>query len=93
VVDLTEHLDDPVDVLCGVQLGGGTDINRAVGYCQSLIRTPRTTILILISDLYEGGVERNLLQRASEPTQSGARFITLLALGDPQDRYGLLLMG
>ncbi|MFT4175004.1 MAG: VWA domain-containing protein [Rhodocyclaceae bacterium] len=82
VVDLTEELDDPVDVLFGVQLGGGTDINRAVGYCQSLVREPRNTILVLISDLYEGGVERNLLQRASELVESGVQFITLLALSD-----------
>lgn len=82
VVDMTEQLDDPVDLLFGVQLGGGTDINRAVGYCQSLIRDPRNTILVLISDLYEGGVERNLLQRANELVQSGVQFITLLALSN-----------
>lgn len=82
VVDMTEQLDDPVDLLFGVQLGGGTDINRAVGYCQSLVREPRNTILILISDLYEGGVEKNLLQRASELVQAGVQFIALLALSD-----------
>ena len=79
VVDMTEKLDDPVELLFGVQLGGGTDINRAVGYCQSLIRDPRNTILVLISDLYEGGVERNLLQRASELLQSGVQVVTRLA--------------
>jgi Mg-chelatase subunit ChlD len=82
VVDLTEQLSDPVEVLFGVQLGGGTDINRAVGYCQELIREPRNSILVLISDLYEGGVERNLLQRAAELIQSGVQFIVLLALSD-----------
>lgn len=82
VVDMTEQLKDPVDLLFGVQLGGGTDINRAVGYCQSLIRDPRNTIMVLISDLYEGGVERNLLQRANELIQSGVQVITLLALSD-----------
>jgi Mg-chelatase subunit ChlD len=82
VVDLTEQLSDPVDVLFGVQLGGGTDINRAVGYCQSLVREPRNTVMVLISDLYEGGVEKNLLQRASELVQSGVQLITLLALSD-----------
>lgn len=82
VVDLTEQLSDPVDVLFGVQLGGGTDINRAVGYCQGLVREPRNTIMVLISDLYEGGVEKNLLQRASELVQSGVQLITLLALSD-----------
>ena len=82
VVDLTEEMRDPVDVLFGVQLGGGTDINRAVGYCQSLITDPRNTIMVLISDLYEGGVERHLLQRANELVQSGVQFITLLALSN-----------
>ena len=82
VVDLTEQLSDPVELLFGVQLGGGTDINRAVGYCQSLVRDPRNTIMVLISDLYEGGVEQNLLQRASELVQSGVQVITLLALSD-----------
>jgi len=82
VVDLTEEIDDPVDVLFGVQLGGGTDINKAVGYCQSLIREPHETILVLISDLYEGGVEAGLLRRAAELVESGVQFITLLALSD-----------
>lgn len=82
VVDLTEQLSDPVDVLFGVHLGGGTDINRAIGYCQSLVRDPQNTILVLISDLYEGGVERNLLQRADELVQSGVQMIALLALSD-----------
>ena len=82
VVDLTEKLDDPVDVLFGVQLGGGTDINGAVAYCQSLIKEPRNSIFVLISDLYEGGVEANLLRRAAELVDSGVQFITLLALSD-----------
>jgi Mg-chelatase subunit ChlD len=82
VVDMTEKLDDPVELLFGVQLGGGTDINRAVAYCQGLVREPRNTILVLISDLYEGGVEANLLRRAQELVDAGVQFITLLALSD-----------
>lgn len=82
VVDMTEQLDDPVDLLFGVQLGGGTDINQAVGYCQGLIREPHNTILVLISDLIEGGVAQNLLRRSAEIVASGAQFVTLLALSD-----------
>jgi len=82
VVDLTEQLEDPVDLLFGVQLGGGTDINSAVGYCQGLVREPRNTILVLISDLIEGGVEQSLLQRAHAMVESGVQFIALLALSD-----------
>jgi Mg-chelatase subunit ChlD len=82
VVDMSEQLDDPVDLLFGVQLGGGTDIHRAVSYCQGLIREPHNAILVLISDLYEGGVEQKLLARAQELVEAGVQFITLLALSD-----------
>lgn len=82
VVDLTDELHDPVDLLFGVQLGGGTDINRALTYCQSLIRRPQDTILVLISDLYEGGVREELLRRMGTLHASGVQTITLLALSD-----------
>ena len=82
VVDLTEMLADPVDVLFGTQLGGGTDINRALNYCQSLIRRPADTIFVLISDLYEGGNRSEMLKRAASIAESGGNFITLLALDD-----------
>ncbi len=82
VVDLTDDLHDPVDILFGVQLGGGTDINRALGYCQSLIRRPQETILVLVSDLYEGGNREELLQRTATLVASGVQVIALLALND-----------
>jgi Mg-chelatase subunit ChlD len=82
VVDLTEQLKDPVDLLFSVQLGGGTDINRAVAYCTSLIRNPSDSIMVLISDLYEGGVEQELLKRAAALVASGVRLIVLLALSN-----------
>jgi Mg-chelatase subunit ChlD len=82
VVDLTEKLTDPVEVLFGTQLGGGTDINRALSYCQSLIQRPEQTILVLISDLIEGGVRENLIKRAASIIGSGVNMLTLLALSD-----------
>lgn len=82
VVDLTEKLSDPVEVLFGTQLGGGTDIGRALGYCQSLIRRPTDTVFILISDLIEGGVRETLIKRAASIIGSGVTLITLLALSD-----------
>jgi hypothetical protein len=82
VVDLTDQLSDPVEVLFSTQLGGGTDINRAVGYCHGLIDAPEQTIFVLISDLYEGGVAENLLRRVGSLVTSGVTFITLLALSD-----------
>jgi Mg-chelatase subunit ChlD len=82
VVDLTEDLQDPVDLLFGTQLGGGTDINRALAYCQQIITRPAQTILVLITDLYEGGNEQEMLRRAGEIAASGAQMVCLLALSD-----------
>jgi Mg-chelatase subunit ChlD len=82
VVDLTEQLSDPVEVLFGTQLGGGTDINRALAYAQGLITRPRDTILVLVSDLYEGGVREQMLRRIAEMTTAGVQVVVLLALSD-----------
>ncbi|GER85455.1 VWA domain-containing protein [Thermogemmatispora aurantia] len=82
VVDLSEHLQDPVDLLFGAQLGGGTDINRALAYCQQLITRPRETVLVLITDLYEGGDAEQMLRRAAALVDSGVQFVCLLALSD-----------
>lgn len=82
VVDLTDKLDDPVDLLFGVQLGGGTDIHQALSYCQSVVRSPQDTILVLISDLFEGGDRAAMLKRAASIVASGATVIALLALSD-----------
>jgi Mg-chelatase subunit ChlD len=82
VVDLTEQLQDPIELLFGLQLGGGTDINRALTYCQGLVRRPQETILVLISDLYEGGNQAEMLKRCAALVSSGVQLITLLALND-----------
>ncbi|PLW73774.1 hypothetical protein C0036_05445, partial [Streptomyces sp. DJ] len=82
VVDLTDQLDDPVDVLFGTQLGGGTDINRALAYCQSQITRPAETVVVLISDLYEGGIRDEMLKRVAAMKASGVQFVALLALSD-----------
>jgi len=82
VVDLTEELHDPVDLLFGVQLGGGTDINRAVGYCRGLIARPAQTIFVLITDLFEGGDAQQLQRRVAEMVSAGVSVICLLALND-----------
>jgi len=82
VVDLSDRLSDPVELLFGIQLGGGTDIARAIGYCHSLARSPRDTILVAISDLYEGGDPRLLLRRLATLTDSGVQIVFLLALSD-----------
>jgi hypothetical protein len=83
VVDLTENCrNDPVDMLFGIQLGGGTDINKSVGYCRQFISEPRKTLFILITDLYEGGNSASLIRRLEEMAQEGVQTVCLLALSD-----------
>ncbi|MDB6132180.1 MAG: hypothetical protein JWM59_423 [Verrucomicrobiales bacterium] len=82
VVDLTADLHDPVDLLFGAQLGGGTDIHKALTYCEGLVRRPPDTVMILVSDLYEGGNAGQMLKTAARLTASGVQMIALLALSD-----------
>lgn len=82
ILDLTDDLEDPVSVLFGVQLGGGTDINQAVAYCENKIERPSKTHLILITDLYEGGNAEELLARVASLIRQDVNVITLLALSD-----------
>jgi len=82
VIDLTEELADPVEVLFGVQLGGGTDINAALAYCEQKIEHPSKTHLLLITDLFEGGDAKSMIARVSGLRLSGVNVIVLLALSD-----------
>lgn len=82
VVDLTDRLHDPVELLFGAQLGGGTDINRALAYCQGLVTRPADSVVVLVSDLYEGGVKDEMLRRVAAMTQAGVQVVVLLALSD-----------
>lgn len=82
VVDLTEELQDPVDLLFGVQLGGGTDITRALTYCQGLITRPEETVLVLVTDLYEGGNVQEMRKRFVSIVNSGVQLVVLPALND-----------
>jgi Mg-chelatase subunit ChlD len=82
IVDLTDEIEDPVDVLFGVQLGGGTDIERAVAYCEQLVTRPSETVLILLSDLYEGGARDALAARLGALRRRGVTCVALLALSD-----------
>lgn len=83
VVNLTEQCgDDPVDMLFGVQLGGGTDINKSVAYCSQFIKDPKRTLFIMITDLFEGGNQAELIRRVGEMVGDGVRVLCLLALSD-----------
>jgi hypothetical protein len=82
VTDLTGYLHDPVEVLFGVQLGGGTDISNALAYCQDLIDRPGQSVLFLVSDLHEGGSAVLLHRRVGELVSSGVHVVVVLALSD-----------
>lgn len=83
VVDLTDQFgSDPVDMLFGIQLGGGTDINKSVTYCREFMPDARKTLFLLVSDLYEGGNEAALMRQLVEMKESGVAVACLLALSD-----------
>ncbi|MBL7815285.1 MAG: VWA domain-containing protein [Saprospiraceae bacterium] len=82
VVDLTAHLNDPVELLFCTQLGGGTDITKALHFTEGVISNPSDTILILISDLFEGGNSEIMFDKMLEIKESGVTIIILLALSD-----------
>ncbi|MDO5150410.1 MAG: VWA domain-containing protein [Oscillospiraceae bacterium] len=82
VTDLTELCSDPVELLYGIQLGGGTDIEKSVAYCSELVAEPDKTTMFLITDLYEGGNRNGLIRRISELKESGVNIIVLLAISD-----------
>lgn len=87
VADLTEKCSDPVDLLFGFQLGGGTDIDRSVAYCEKFIENPSKTLFFLISDLEEGGNRASLLRRLAALRESGVTVICLLAIADKGKPY------
>jgi len=82
VVDLTDRLDDPVGMLFGLRLGGGTNIDQALTYARGAITRPRDTIVVLISDLFEGGNKERMVRQVGQMLADGVQFITLLALND-----------
>lgn len=82
LVDLSEHVDDPVQILMSVQLGGGTNIAMALDYCEQLIATPADTVVLVITDLYEGGSTIHLMNTSRNIILSGARLNFLTALDE-----------
>ncbi len=80
IVDLTDQCADPVDLLFGFQLGGGTDIDKSVAYCQKFVENPRKTLFFLITDLEEGGNRAALLRRLGEMKEDGVTVVCLLAI-------------
>jgi Mg-chelatase subunit ChlD len=82
VVDLTPQVTDPVEILMKVQLGGGTDIGKAVGYASQLVETPRRTIVVIVSDFFEGAGEEVLVQRVRSLCEQGVTVLGLAALDE-----------
>jgi Mg-chelatase subunit ChlD len=87
VVDLSEHVSDPVEVLLSVQLGGGTNIGQAVRYCEQLVSQPRRTVLVLITDFCEGADPRGLVAAVKRLREAGVKLLGLAALDEQANAY------
>jgi Mg-chelatase subunit ChlD len=85
VVDLTADVADPVELLMKVQLGGGTDIGQAVAYAQGLVVHPARSVVVLVSDFYEGGSEYELVRQVKTLVEGGTRVLGLAALDSKAD--------
>lgn len=82
VVDLTEDVTDPVELLMKVQLGGGTDIQKAVAYAADLVEAPRRSIVVIISDFFEGASPELLVRRVAALAAQGTKVLGLAALDE-----------
>jgi len=82
VVDLSAHVDDPVELLLSVQLGGGTNIGQAMQFCEQLVEDPHRTIVVLISDFCEGATPRTLISSCQRLREGGVRLLGLAALDE-----------
>jgi len=87
IMDLTPLCEDPVDLLFGFQMGGGTDIAKSIAYCEQFVESPAKTLFFLISDLEEGGNRAALLRRLEEMKSSGVTVVVLLAIADGGKPY------
>lgn len=82
VVDLTDYLDDPVELLFATRLGGGTDIAQAIEYTNQIIDQPNDTLFVLLTDLFEGGSEGRMIERTNQLVKRGVKVVCLLSLSD-----------
>ena len=82
VVDLSDHVEDPVEILMSVQLGGGTNIGQAMRYCEQLMEDPHRSIMVLVSDFCEGGEPSRMIAASQRFREAGARLLGLAALDE-----------
>jgi Mg-chelatase subunit ChlD len=82
VVDLSDHVEDPVEILMSVQLGGGTNIGQAMRYCEQLLDDPHRSIMVLVSDFCEGGEPSRMIASSQRFRESGAKLLGLAALDE-----------
>src|SRR6266545_5427362 len=82
IIDLSDQVDDPTELLMSVQLGGGTDIGGALCYCETRVQNPQRTVVVLVTDFYEGGPATALLASIKRLREAGARVLGLAALDE-----------
>lgn len=80
VVDLSEHIKEPIDILFKVQLGGGTNIAQALEYAKKITFAPDKTIVLLISDLFDSNDYKLMYKNANDIIEAGSKLIVLTAL-------------
>jgi Mg-chelatase subunit ChlD len=82
IVDMSEYVSDPVEMLMSVQLGGGTDIAQAVRYCTTLVENPHRTVFVLVTDFCEGAPPGELVRAVKKLAEARVKLLGLAALDD-----------
>ncbi|HLT30496.1 MAG TPA: VWA domain-containing protein [Myxococcaceae bacterium] len=77
VMDVSDQLQDPVGLLLGTRLGGGTDLGAALTQAARLAEDPRRALVVLISDFEPGGSRARFVNGVRALTDRG---VTLLCL-------------
>ena len=80
IVDLSDYVKDPIDVLFKVQLGGGTDIVKALEYAKKITTIPEKTIVLLISDLYDSNDYKYMYKSSKDIIEARSKLFVLPAL-------------
>jgi Mg-chelatase subunit ChlD len=82
IVDLSEHVADPLALLLEVAVGGGTHIAKALACARSLVRVPQRTIVLCVSDFEEGFAPAALVAEVRALVEAGVTCLGLAALDD-----------
>ncbi|MGW6705068.1 vWA domain-containing protein [Streptomyces sp. NPDC054956] len=94
VIDLTDHVNDPLSLLLEVRVGGGTHIAAGLRHARTLVTVPSRTLVVVISDFEEGHPVGGLLSEVRALVGAGCHVLGCASLNDAgRPRYSIGVAG